>query len=114
MDRRTSRQRKVSQRMAVVTDADRKQATARRLEALENDDDAGEPPPAASDDEFLLSDSDDDDDPDDRKRKKGRGRAGRTRTTRAAAQQKRGGSKTFAAVWRMRSWSLSQTASRRI
>jgi hypothetical protein len=57
MDRRSGRQRKVSQRMAVVSDTDRKQATARRLEALEDDDDAGEPPPPGSDDEFMLEDS---------------------------------------------------------
>ncbi len=51
------RQRKVSTRVAVVTDADRRNAANARLEALETDHDAA-PTFQDSDEEFLLSESD--------------------------------------------------------
>ena len=55
--RRTVRQRKVSARVAVVTDADRRSAANARLEALETDHDAA-PTFQDSDEEFVLSESD--------------------------------------------------------
>ena len=51
------RQRKVSTRVAVVTDADRRNAANARLEALETDHDAA-PTFQDSDEEFVLSESD--------------------------------------------------------
>ncbi|KAH7624886.1 hypothetical protein Ndes2526B_g00257 [Nannochloris sp. 'desiccata'] len=55
MDRRTLRTRKVSQRMAVVDESERKQAMAARLEALENDVAVQDTFAAGSDDEeFVL------------------------------------------------------------
>jgi len=51
------RQRKVSTRVAVVTDADRRNAAHARLEALETDHDAA-PTFQDSDEEFVLSESD--------------------------------------------------------
>ena len=55
------RQRKVSTRVAVVTDADRRNAANARLEALETDHDAA-PTFQESDEEFLLSESDEGED----------------------------------------------------
>jgi len=52
--RRTVRQRKVSTRVAVVTDADRRNAANARLEALETDHDAA-PTFQDSDEEFVLN-----------------------------------------------------------
>lgn len=55
--RRIVRQRKVSSRVAAVTDADRRSAVNARLEALETDHDAA-PTFQDSDEEFQLDDSD--------------------------------------------------------
>ena len=51
------RQRKVSTKIASVTDADRRNAANARLEALETDHDAA-PAFQDSDEEFVLEDSD--------------------------------------------------------
>ena len=51
------RQRKVSTKIAAVTDADRRNAATARLEALETDHDTA-PTFQDSDDEFVLEDSD--------------------------------------------------------
>ena len=56
--RRSGRNKKVSQRLGVVTDKDQRQAATARLEALEDDDNVLEEPGAGSDDEFVLEDSD--------------------------------------------------------
>lgn len=55
--RRIVRQRKVSTKIAAVTDADRRNAATARLEALETDHDTA-PTFQDSDDEFVLEDSD--------------------------------------------------------
>lgn len=54
--RRVVRQRKVSTRVAAVTDTDRRNAANARLEALETDHDAA-PIFQDSDEEFVLSES---------------------------------------------------------
>lgn len=56
--RRVVRQRKVSTKIASVTDADRRSAANARLEALETDHDTA-PTFQDSDEEFVLEDSDD-------------------------------------------------------
>lgn len=56
--RRVVRQRKVSTKIASVTDADRRNAATARLEALETDHDTA-PTFQDSDEEFVLEDSDD-------------------------------------------------------
>lgn len=55
--RRVVRQRKVSTKIASVTDADRRNAANARLEALETDHDIA-PTFQDSDEEFVLEDSD--------------------------------------------------------
>ena len=55
--RRVVRQRKVSTKIASVTDADRRNAANARLEALETDHDTA-PTFQDSDEEFVLEDSD--------------------------------------------------------
>ncbi len=55
--RRAVRQRKVSTRVAAVTDTDRRNAANARLEALETDHEAA-PTFQDSDEEFVLSESD--------------------------------------------------------
>ncbi|GLC43406.1 hypothetical protein PLESTB_001554100 [Pleodorina starrii] len=90
-NRRALRERKVSQRMAVVDDATRQQAAQARLDALENDNDQGADPfgLASDDDEFNLEEEEEDDEVGGKKGK-GRKKAGVKRKLRSVATDRRG------------------------
>eukprot|EP00887_Chlorella_sp_A99_P002483 scaffold10.g2483.t1 len=95
MDRRSTRTRKVSERMAVVDELERRQALAKRLEALEEDTHREEDFAAGSDDEeFVLRESDGD----GKKRKKKGGALrvdGGMRKTRGMLEARARGPRTF-------------------
>lgn len=59
--RRSSRARKVSQRISTVSLAERENAKNARLDALENDDATGEGVVGDSDEEFVIQGSDEGD-----------------------------------------------------
>lgn len=94
--RRSTRSKKVSERMSVVDEASRQQAAQARLDALENDNDV---PDAFGlgddeDDEFVLNEDDDEDhEPIGKKRGK-KARAGVKRKITRGAQD-RWGPRTF-------------------
>ena len=58
MSRRETRQRKVSQKIGALSDADKQQAASARLQALELDEPIGALQEDISDDEFLAEGSD--------------------------------------------------------
>ncbi|GFR39715.1 hypothetical protein Agub_g195, partial [Astrephomene gubernaculifera] len=95
--RRALRERKVSQRMAVVDDATRQQAAQARLDALENDNEqAGDPFGLASDDdEFVLEDEEEEEEVGGKKGKGRKKSGGVKRKLRGVASDRRG-PKTFA------------------
>ncbi|KAL3150049.1 hypothetical protein ABBQ38_013399 [Trebouxia sp. C0009 RCD-2024] len=95
--RRIVRQRKVSTKIAAVTDADRRNAATARLEALETDHDTA-PTFQDSDDEFVLEDSDEDEPQLGKSRGKKRGKLIRTRKTRGMLADKQKGPKSFAVM----------------
>ncbi|KXZ55157.1 hypothetical protein GPECTOR_3g305 [Gonium pectorale] len=96
-NRRALRERKVSQRMAVVDDATRQQAAQARLDALENDNDQTADPfgLASDDDEFNLEDEDEEEEIGGKKGK--RKKSGVKRKLRNAASDRRG-PKNFARI----------------
>ncbi|KAK9804141.1 hypothetical protein WJX73_004328 [Symbiochloris irregularis] len=96
--RRTGRSRKVSQRMAVVSETDREQVTNARLAALETDGGLQDNFGADSDAEFELQDSDQEAELGDQRNKRKR-KANRqaSRKTRARAGEVRG-HKAFAVL----------------
>ena len=58
MSRRETRQRKVSQKIGALSDADKQQAASARLQALELDEPIGALQEDISDDEFLAEGTD--------------------------------------------------------
>ncbi len=58
MSRRETRQRKVSQKVGALSDADKQQAASARLQALELDEPIGALQEDISDDEFLAEGTD--------------------------------------------------------
>lgn len=93
--RRTLRERKVSQRMAIVDESTRQQAAQARLDALENDNevvDAFGAGPASDDDEFMVEEEDDDEVGGKKSKKK---KMAGKRKARGVAADWRGGPKTF-------------------
>ncbi|KAG2448445.1 hypothetical protein HYH02_006337 [Chlamydomonas schloesseri] len=92
--RRALRERKVSQRMAVVDETTRLQAAQARLDALENDNDAGGEAfgMASDDEEFNLEDEEEEEEVGGKK-KKGK-KAGGKRKLRGAGDRR--GPKNFA------------------
>ncbi|PNH02833.1 Zinc finger HIT domain-containing protein 1 [Tetrabaena socialis] len=88
---RALRERKVSQRMAVVDDATRQQAAQARLDALENDNEqAADPFGMASDDDDFNLEEDDEDEDVGGKKGKGRKKAVLKRKLRSVATDRRG------------------------
>ncbi|KAK9816298.1 hypothetical protein WJX74_002342 [Apatococcus lobatus] len=89
--RRSTRDKKTSQRVGLVDKAERQQAASARLDRLEDDQDAGEALGHLSDDEFRLDDSDEGAQiGEGRKRKKGGKRPGVKRKTRGQLAEHRG------------------------
>ncbi|KAK9862394.1 hypothetical protein WJX84_009268 [Apatococcus fuscideae] len=96
--RRSGRDKKTAQKVAVVGKAERQQAATARLDRLEDDQDAAEILGQQSDDEFRLEDSDEGPQPGEgRKRKKGAKRPGAKRKTRGQLAEQRG-PKSFATM----------------
>eukprot|EP00877_Chromochloris_zofingiensis_P001367 jgi/Chrzof1/11230/Cz05g28250.t1 len=94
--RRATRQRKVSQRMAVVDESTRQQAAQARLDALENDNNEAQDVFGMDeeDEEFTLVESEEEEQEYNRKSKKRKVSGGKGRKTRGKALDK-AGPKTF-------------------
>ncbi|KAK9809096.1 hypothetical protein WJX72_009329 [[Myrmecia] bisecta] len=95
--RRSGRTRKVSKRVAVVSELDRQQAAAARLELLENDHAAADTYAEDSDEEFVAPESDEELDFSKSKRKKKQKPKAGKRTTRGQLAERQG-PKTFATL----------------
>eukprot|EP00891_Asterochloris_glomerata_P002697 jgi/Astpho2/2697/Aster-00884 len=89
MSRRETRQRKVSQKVRALSDADKQQAASARLQALELDEPIGALQEDISDDEFLAEGTDEEDEDMGKKKGKRRRNSGPKRKTRGAAAERR-------------------------
>lgn len=89
MSRRETRQRKVSQKVGALSDADKQQAASARLQALELDEPIGALQEDISDDEFLAEGTDEEDEDMGKKKGKRRRNSGPKRKTRGAAAERR-------------------------
>eukprot|EP00200_Dunaliella_tertiolecta_P004321 CAMPEP_0202350434 /NCGR_PEP_ID=MMETSP1126-20121109/7510_1 /ASSEMBLY_ACC=CAM_ASM_000457 /TAXON_ID=3047 /ORGANISM="Dunaliella tertiolecta, Strain CCMP1320" /LENGTH=174 /DNA_ID=CAMNT_0048942409 /DNA_START=82 /DNA_END=607 /DNA_ORIENTATION=- len=98
--RRNLRERKVSQRMAVVDDSTRQQATEARLEALEADNDVGNEQGAgdSDDEEFMVAGDEDEEEEVEmsgKRKKKKQGGGGTKRKLRAGGLDRGRAPKSF-------------------